>query len=95
MLKTLTWLKLTLFYTTHEAASVKVNNQLRIFTSSFMVDPGKKRMRVNTTTSVSVYTSTGSQTLCCQRRDTLFNLAVDSIETVMHYSFPAASAEGK
>lgn len=32
MLKTLTWLKLTLLYTTHEAASVKVNNQLHIFT---------------------------------------------------------------
>lgn len=40
MLKTLNWLKLTLRYTTHEAASVKVNNHLHIFT--LKMDSGKK-----------------------------------------------------
>lgn len=73
--------------------NIQQTKQLQYLNSlSFRTDSEKQEwVWILATMSLSVYISTGSQTQGCQRRrltlryDT-FNLAVDPIETVMHFS---------
>lgn len=55
----------------------------------------QKRLQILTTMSVLVCISTASQTRGSQRRDMLFTLAVNPIETEMHYSLHCCLRGGR